>query len=986
VPNKGIRGSRVCVPGLGVLLLLWACVPSFALDPDRALTQYVHRIWQAPQGLPDATVTSILQTHDGYLWLGTEAGLVRFDGVRFSEMDNVAQTPLKGAWVRNILEDREHNLWVGTNDAGLIRFENGTATQYLQKDEPQRTTVQCLVQDRNENIWACTSTGLARLSQGKLTIFGMSQGLPTNNIRTACEAGDGTLWVGGDGNRLSSWNGSSFTVHSLDSLPEYGSVRSLLCSNDGVVWIGTSNGLIRFAKGHEQLLTVKDGLADDWIYSLMEGRDNTLWIGTKNGFSRFRNGKFESYRTEDGLSQSTVYSLYEDREGSLWAGTKHGLNQFLEGRTIPYTMSEGLPTNSVGPVLQDRAGTVWVGTIGAGLCRFADGRRLTVMTTKQGLAGNDIYALAEDADGDLWVGTNAGLNRLRNGSVDQTYTTAQGLPADRIQFLFRDHGGALWIGTRAGLTMFMNGRFTRPKDASRLSAVAGGEDGAGHVLAATEAGLRIYQDSAFREFSPADTPVREVDTFYVDQDGLLWMGTLGAGLRLLKDGKVFSYFMRDGLFDNEIYGIAGDSQDRLWMASSKGIFSVKRNDLRKFARGEIQKFASTPYSPLDGLRTIECKSGVQPAVWKMRDGTLWFATIRGLLVIDPAKLQRNAPPPPVVIEDVTVNSWKEDPAQIGAAPPGRKDLEFRYTALSFLAPAAIRFRYKLEGYDTNWTDASTRRTAYYTNLPPGQSFRFRVTACNADGLCNEAGSVVAFSLAPYYYQRAWFFPLCGALLVFMAWLGWHLRVRTLRQQFEIVLSERGRIARELHDTLLQGFSGITMGMQAISSGLAAGQGQTRLNELIGDAAQCMREARQSIAGLRSVKAGHTELQTAIAETARQITKTKDIQLKLKLDRGASQLPANVEAHLLRIAQEAIANSTKHADATTIEVALSFAEKSICLTVQDDGKGLANTAAHTTTGHYGLTGMRERASQIGAEFELLTGPVKGTTVRVLVPTP
>jgi signal transduction histidine kinase len=300
-------------------------------------------------------------------------------------------------------------------------------------------------------------------------------------------------------------------------------------------------------------------------------------------------------------------------------------------------------------------------------------------------------------------------------------------------------------------------------------------------------------------------------------------------------------------------------------------------------------------------------------------------------------------------------------------------------------PTGIRFRYKLEGYDTDWTDASQRREAYYTNLPAGRQFRFRVTACNIDGLCNEAGSSVAFALAPYYYQRAWFFPFCGACLALIAWLVWHLRVRSLRQQFEIVLAERGRIARELHDTLIQGFSGITMGMQAIATGLPTAHGQSKLSELIGDAAQCLKEARQAITGLRTVKGTHEELHTALAEAARQITKAKDIQLKLKLDRGPSNLPANVEGHLLRIAQEAIANSAKHADAKTIEVGLRFTNKSICLTVQDDGIGLANAAGFPSTGHYGLTGMRERASQIGAELELLTGPAKGTTVRVLVPT-
>src|SRR5215831_18095042 len=441
-----LRYRASSVAAIAFFILPLFSRPAFALDPNRTLTQYLHRIWQLPQGLPDATVTSILQTDDGYLLLGTETGLVRFDGVRFSEINGGSSGPLKGAWIRHILEDRQHVLWIGTNDAGVIRLRNGVASQYLQKEQLPRTTVQCLISDRHENVWACTTNGLARLDRGTLVVYGTADGLPTTNIRAACEAADGTLWIGGEGNRLSSWTGSSFVDHTLDLLPAYGSVRALLCASDGALWVGTTNGLIRFAEGKERLLTVKDGLADNWVYSLLEGHNGTLWVGTKSGFSRLRNGKFESYRTEDGLSQSTVYSLFEDREGSLWVGTKHGLNQFLDGRTVPYTVSEGLPSNNVGPVLQDHAGTIWIGTIGSGLTRFDEGR-IRVLTTKQGLTGDGVYALEEDTNGDLWVGTNAGLTRLRNGSVYETYTNAPGLPDDHIQFLFHDRSGVLWIGT-----------------------------------------------------------------------------------------------------------------------------------------------------------------------------------------------------------------------------------------------------------------------------------------------------------------------------------------------------------------------------------------------------------------------------------------------------------------------------------------------------------------------------------------------------------
>jgi ligand-binding sensor domain-containing protein/signal transduction histidine kinase len=978
--NRRLWHSSACA-----LLLLLFCRPAFPLDPTKRLTQYVHRIWQSPQGLPDATITSILQSKDGYLWLGTETGLVRFDGVRFSSIDDTNQGPLKHNWVRTLLEDRQRGLWIGTNDAGLIRLDHGVATQYSPEEDLARANVQCLVTDSREDLWACTSNGIARLAQGKLTVYRTGQGLPTNNIRAGCAATDGTLWFGGDDSGLSSWTGSGFLTHHLASMPSYGAVRALLCSADGTLWIGTTNGLIRYKAGRERLFTAKDGLADDWVYCLLQTSDSTLWIGTKNGFSRLQDGDIESFRTEDGLSQSTVYSLYEDREGSLWVGTKHGLNQFIDGRAIPYTVSEGLPSNDTGPVLQDHAGAIWIGTLGAGLCRFEDGH-CRALTTKDGLPGNYVYSLAEDQEGDVWVGTNAGLSRLRGGRVYQTYTTAEGLPANTVRFLSRDHGGGLWIGTLAGLTLFQDGKFIQPRgvhEASSPSILGGGDDGDGHFLAATEAGVSMYRNGEFHGFAPDDMPLREVDTVYADPEGLVWMGTFGSGLRLLKGGKAFSFFMRDGLFDSDIYGIVPDGQDRLWMASSKGIFSVNRSDLRKFANGEIQKFVSTPYSPLDGLRTIECKSGIQPAVWKMRDGRLWFSTIRGLLVIDPAKLQRNSPVPPVVIEDVTVNGQGESADQIGKLPPGRRDLEFRYTALSFLVPTGINFRYILDGYDTNWTDAGNRRVAYYTNLPPGQ-FRFRVTACNSDGICNESGSSVEFALARHYYQRVWFFPLCAAFLAAGLWLGWRQRVQGLKKHFEIVLAERSRIARELHDTLIQGFSGITMGMQAVSMGLPPCEEQSQLKELIHDAANSLKQARESVAGLRGVKEADAELSGAIAEVAGQLTKAKDVRLKLKLDQGPPNLGAEIEYNLLRIVQEAVTNAMKHSGASTIEIGLHCTPEQVGLSIEDNGQGFVETDEFTQTGHYGLAGMRERATEIGAEFELVTGPAKGTTICVRLP--
>ncbi len=959
----------------------------YALDPSLALTQYIHRIWQVTQGLPQAAIYSIWQTHEGYLWLGTQTGLVRFDGVRFTTFDNPNMPALKNAWVGNLLEDQQQNLWIGTNDAGLFRLHDGVIKRFSSADGLPSDSVHCLVPGRNGGLWVCTSRGLAQINGDRISAYGPAQGLPADAILAAAQNRDGTLWVADEHSRLGIWDGRHLRNHPLKYLPEYGSVRALLSSGDGAVWVGTTDGLIRIQSGQEHLFTVKDGLADDGVFSLAQSRDGSLWIGTKNGFSRMRQGEIESFGTNQGLSQSTVFALHEDQEGGLWVGTKHGLNQFLDGRAVPFTASEGLPSNETGPVFQDRHGAVWVGTLDAGLGRF-DGRRFTVLTTKDGLVSNSIYALAEDAAGDLWVGTGGGLSRLRDGRVAETFTPARGLPAGRVQCLYRDHGNRLWIGTSAGLVALQDGRLIAPAGglgAMGLSILALGEDSARHLFVATEGGgLRVLEKGRLREFAPDGTPVRDVDALYQDPDGSLWMGTLGSGLRLWKDGKLFSYGVKDGLFDDEVYGIARDAQDRLWMACSKGIFGVNRSDLLRFAAGKIANFQSTPYSPTDVLRTIECKAGVQPAVWRMQDGSLWFSTIRGLLVIDPKSLLHKLPPPEVVIEEVTVNGQSEPPAEIDQLPPGQKNIEFRYTGLAYRLPGRITFRHMLEGFDKGWINAGTRREAYYANLPPGK-YRFRVTACNIDGTCNDTGSTVAFTLAPHYYQRAWFWPLVALAVALGAWLVYQVRIQALKEHFRIILAERNRIARELHDTLIQGFSGVTMQMQALAARWP-GSGESKvLEEIIQDAGTCLRDARRSVAGLRNSTGPKSGLSSAIAQAARQITETGDVHLHLNLDEGPSDLGAEAEYNLLRIAQEAVTNSVKHSGARTIEVALQSEPDAVRLLVRDDGTGLpSDGGVRTAPGHYGLTGMRERAVQIGAHLQLDSTPGEGTTVCVVLP--
>ena len=939
---------------------------AYALDPARTLSQYVHRIWQVQQGLPQASIYAIVQTHDGYLWLGTQTALVKFDGVRFTTIEDIDGVSMADIWVTHLLEDEEGSLWIGTNHAGLFRVRNGKVTRFSQREGLPSDTVQCLFSDRRGNVWVCTPDGLAELTRDRVRLFGTEQGLTDRDVRAACVMPNGTLHVGGESARLATWDGTRFHSQQI-GLPEAASIATMLCAADDVLWIGTTDGLIRRQGGREDRLTSTNGLADDSILTLTASHDGSVLVGTKKGFSRIRGREIESFRPEDGLSQSTVFSLYEDREGSLWAATKHGLNQFFDGRAIPYTTREGLPSNNTGPVLQDRHGTIWVGTLGGGLAQF-DGHRFVALTTRDGLSSNTIDALAEDLEGDLWVGTDAGLNRLRRGQVIGTWTTGQGLPGNRVQALYRDRAGTIWIATSGGPAAFRGGAVRPVPELHRRLAdpiLAFGED-------------RLHTLHAVPD---SDSPLlRRADALYRDRDGLLWVGTLGEGLRLIDGDRVVSFSVFDGLFDDVIYGITEDDNGRLWMACSKGIFSVSRSDLREFAAGRIHRFVSTPYSPLDGLRTIECQPGVQPVVTRMRDGRLWFSTIRGLLVLDPSHLERRYMAPAVAVEDVIVDGERRRAADVGQLVAGRNNVEFGYTGVTFVAPTRITFRYILEGFNKTWIDAGPRRQAFYANLPPGR-FRFRVAACSPDGACGEASRVVAFTIEPRYYQRAWFFPACGAALALGGWAIYQLRIRRLKEEFKLILAERGRIARELHDTLIQGFSGITMAMQALVWRLPASEERKTLEDIVADAGGSLREARQSLAGLRRHDS-RSGLAAAVADAARQLTAAQDVRLKLELDDGGRPLRADVEYNLLRIAQEAVLNAVKHSGARTLQVTLDSTPQHLRLSVKDDGTGF-DEREELPLGHYGLIGMKERAAHIGADFHLASTRGRGTTVQVLV---
>lgn len=967
------------------VIFVWVAT-GWALDPNRAITQYQHRIWQFQQGLPAGALRSIRQASDGYLWLGTDSGLVHFDGVRFSTPAELVATPLASAHIRQIAEDAQHNLWIATNGAGLFRLRGDELTQFSMKSGLPSDDVSCALPTGGGGVWACTDRGMAKIVNEKIQLA-----VPAADSQAACQAKDGTVWAGGDGSQLTVWdasgsNGQPSAFHqiTLRTLPPFTKVQALLCAGDGSVWVGSTEGLARIQNGKEDQPAQGAWLANNSVFSFDEAGDGTIWIGTNDGFRRFRNGEFQSFRAKDGLSQSSAFSVYQDREGSLWVGTKRGLNQFLDRRAIPFTTSEGLPSNEAGPVLQDEKGVLWVGSLGVGLSRF-DGRHWRVLGRREGLSSSAISALAQGTGGALWVGSDAGLDLIVKDHVKQSFRREDGLPANSIRSLFVDREGTLWIGTVSGAVVLRNGHIARLTGAAgrRLPVLAFAEDRQGHVYAGVEdAGVSSYDEHSLREIREQRLAVRNVDAMY-STDGVLWVGTIGDGLTMVKNGRAINLTEEDGLYDDDIYGITTDGQGRLWIACDKGIFSVELADLDKFEAGALKRVTSTAYSPMDGLQTLECRSGVQPVAWRMRDGHLCFSMIRGLIVLDPDQSAIRVPVPQVSIENVIVDGRRVNAGSLSEIGPGSRNVSFRYTGLSFRSPQRITFRYILEGFDKRWTEANTRRQAFYTNLPPG-NYQFRVTACNFAGACNETGASVSFQIPAPIYQRAWFMAICVLLAGLTAVVAYRKRIGGVRQQFEAILGERTRIARELHDTLIQGFSGVTMQMQALAARLAAPEKRI-LDGIIRDAAQCLTEARHSVADLRGRQPADSGLAGEIERMARQAAESAGFKLKLHVEHIPPVLPPGVEYNMARIAQEALLNAVKHSRGENIRLSLRYKNDVLGLSIADDGLGFElGTGSNPFPGHYGLIGMRERARDIGAKFTIETTRGRGTAVRVAIP--
>ena len=959
---------------------------AFALDPRRELSQFAQAVWSTENGLPQNTVHAIIQTSDGYVWIATEEGLARFDGIGFTVFDKRNTEQLKSNDIRALAEDRTGALWIGTAD-GLVRLLEGKFTVFTTQEGLPGDTIQSLYKGRDDNLWIATSSGLTRLKDGVFTSFVTQPALPTSSVQSIFEDREGTLWIG-TAYGLSQFKDGKLLNYAVPAGAGNNSVVTINQDGQGRLWFGTLNGLACFDQGNFRTYTMQDGLPSNRIISLVPDRSGSLWVGTANGLARFANNQFTGFKQAEGLSSSIILSIFEDREGSLWIGTESGgLSLLKDKKFTTYTSRDGLASDLVKAIYEDQQGGIWIGTNGGGLSHFKEGK-FTTYTTKDGLASNVVLALCADHQGNVWAGTPDGLTRFNSGRFT-TYTSADGLANDLVRSIFADRQGNLWVGTRGGLTRLRDGVFKVYTTIDGLPNDFVGaihEDSDGGLWIGTLGGLSRFKDERFTNYTTRDGLSSDVVTsLYEDAEKTLWIGTHGGGLNRLKDGKFASFTTREGLPDDVVYRVLEDQQGNLWLGCSKGIFRFKKKELDEFAGGKSNPIAFVAYGTADGMITRECSGGGHPAAWKGLDGKLWFSTIKGVAMIDPEKIRINELPPPVVINQVRIDDESITPGRNIELPPGKTRFDFYYTALSFIAPEKVSFKYRLEGFDSDWVDPGTRRVAYYTNLPPG-NYTFRVIARNNDGIWNDTGAVFDLRLRPYFYQTYWFYALVVLGLALLVWQAYRFRLRQVESQFGAVLAERNRIAREIHDNLAQELLGISVQLEVVARTMPsdAELASSHLNRVRMLVRRGIAEARRYVWDLRSQALDHNDLPAALSDTARRLTADSEVQAQVEVNGTFRPLSELVEGNLLRIGQEAINNAVKHSHAERILINLKFDAGRVQLSVQDNGRGFDQLSrGGPGEGHFGLTSMRERAEQIGGTLSIRSNG-SGTEVIVDVP--
>lgn len=984
-----------------LLSLLLVAPAAFGLDATKSITQYGHAMWTLDEGLLPGTPMSMAQTTDGYLWVGTRTGLVRFDGVRFVPFSPPQGEALRSSRILGLRGTSDGSLWIGTR-AGLDRWHNGHVTNY--QDSPG--SINDIVEDGAGKVWFTSMSvraakgPLCSVAGNGIECHGASDGVPLEWAQDMSVDSQGHIWTVST-NTLMRWKDGTACTWLPAALPASGAeklidvVQTVALGKNGEVWVGgtqPSRGL--------GLMQLQGDVLRSYVTPEFDGRklavspmlvdsNNALWIGTQDdGLYRLHAGKASHIGRRDGLSGDTIQQLFEDHEGTLWVLTTRGIDAFRDLRVTSVTSREGLSAELANAVLATRDGTVWINAWHS-LDAWRDGK-MTSLNPRNGLPGDEVTILFEDPAGTLWVGIDNELTILEGGKF-KPIRQPDGSPIGFTQSIVADAEGDVWVMARPDKLFRVRDRkvvgnipWPAIGFAVRGSAADPRE---GIWLPLANGDLARIRGGKMETFEfhrePNTGTIHDLAAF---ADGTI-VGATTLGLAGWREGKTQTMTAENGLPCVDIHSVLIDREQRLWLYATCGILSLDAD--------QVQAWWKDPGAVVR-LRTFDAFDGAQPSRANFSpkasvgpDGRLWFANASIVQVLDPKQVISNRVPPPVQIEQLLADRKPFPLGDKARLPANVSDLQIDYTGLSFVVPRKTRFRYRLRGHDTGWQDVGTRRQAFYNDLPP-RDYVFEVSASNNDGVWSEKSASVAFSIAPTFTQTRTFIVLCGLAALAVMWLLYLYRIRQIEQRIRIRaeerFEERERIARELHDTLLQGLLSASLQLSVANNQIAAdAPAKSLVERILKLLRQVVDEGRGAVRNLRTRQSASEALEQALAQIPRDLGVDDKIPFRLLVEGTPRALRPVVRDEVYWISREALANAFRHSGASSIEVVLEYSEDQFRLAIRDNGCGMDPDIARSgREGHWGLSGMRERAAHAGATFKVMSGGGAGTEIDVTVP--
>ena len=989
------RAAIAAMLGSCLTCVLLMADPAHALDPNKRITQYMHTSWRIQDGSLPAGMYHIAQTSDGFIWLLSLPGNVyRFDGIKVLAWRFPTGVPKS---IANLYADHQGGLWLIGGPPGIFRLKDGVVTSQFDLDAEM---FQAISEDADGSLWVLRDADapLCHLSSVP-RCFGKADGIPISAVHSLVADGKEGFWLGGE-TALVHWHAGTSETYPIEAAKAGGSeIRNLTLGPDGTLWVGSASvgpgqGLMTFKNGGLKSFVTSafDGSGLE-IGTLLFDRDRNLWVGTVGkGLFRIHGNVVDHYDHTNGLSGDSVWALFEDREGIVWAGTTSGIDNFRDPAIATFSPSEGLAKDLVAGILASRDGSIWVANSGS-LDHIVNGSVSSIRTGK-GLPGEQVAAMLEDHAGNLWVGVDDGLYLLKDGRF-RRISEPKHEPLGMVTSLTEDVGGNIWAACKGKPR-----KLVRIRDFEIREVIPEPEFPPAHLAADPHGGIwigtRDGQIVLFRNgvvetkfpLNPGGYPV----TFQIipQNDGSV-LASSENGLVGWRQGTLQRLTTKNGLPCNEIITFTPDKENQWWLYTRCGVVELRDSELKRWWTNPDAVLQTRVYDQLDGAQP---NLGSFSLAAISPDDRIWFANGLVVQVLDRSRLAQKAPPAETYIESFIVDR-KEFPATANLkVPPRPRDLQINYTSPTFLIPQRVKFRYRLDPYDHDWHEAGTRREAFYTDLPP-RKYSFRVTAANSDGVWAETPATLEFSVAPAYYQTNWFRALCAVFLLAMLWAAHQWRVRQLHHQFEMTLdarvSERTRIARELHDTLLQSFHGLLLRFLTAFQLLPEHpvEAKEKLGSAIEQAAEAITEGRDAVQGLRDSTIQTNDLALAISTLGEELAADSTGHgpaLCVAVEGQSRDLHPILRDELYKIAAESLRNAFRHAQAQRVEVEIRYDDERFRLRVRDDGKGIdaAVLSAQSREGHYGLPGMRERATLVGGKLTIWSEVDAGTEVELRLP--